>query len=326
MKKYLKGLLIGLAALLTLLLGMGYYMLGIALKPDELVTRSRNVEASYEHIFDQYPETRPWVDSLRQAGVLRSTWIANDEGENLHALCLPAPHPTPRTAVVVHGYTDNSIRMLPIAYLYNKVLGYNVLLPDLHGHGLSEGNEVQMGWKDRLDVLLWTEYAEEWVAREQNEAPQIVVHGISMGAATTMMVSGEVQHGVHQQPYVKCFVEDCGYTSAWDEFAGELKNRYGLPAFPVLHVASLLCGWEYGWQFDEASALNQVKRCTLPMLFIHGDEDTFVPTWMVHPLYEAKPEPKELWTVPGVDHAHSYRDARAEYTQRVAQFVGKYMK
>ena len=86
-------------------------------------------------------------------------------------------------------------------------------------------------------------------------------------------------------------MEDCGYTSVWDEFRGELKELFGLPAFPLLHTASWLCRQEYGWDFREASALEQVKKCTLPMLFIHGDADTFVPTWMAYPLYEAKPEP-----------------------------------
>ena len=154
----------------------------------------------------------------------------------------------------------------------------------------------------------------------------MVVHGISMGAATTMMASGEVGHAQYQQPFIKCFVEDCGYTSVWDEFRGELEEQFGLPAFPLLHTASWLCRQEYGWDFQEASALEQVKKCALPMLFIHGDADTFVPTWMVYPLYEAKPEPKELWIVPGTTHAMSYKDYPQEYTERVKKFVGKYIR
>ena len=139
-----------------------------------------------------------------------------------------------------------------------------------------------------------------------------------------MMFSGEVKQMNVQPP--KCFVEDCGYTSVWDEFAGELKNRFGLPAFPLLDIASLFCQWRYGWNFREASALEQVRQCTLPMLFIHGDADTFVPTWMVHPLYEAKPGPKELWLVPGAEHAVSYKENKEEYTRRVKNFVDKYIR
>ena len=250
-------------------------------------------------------------------GALRDTFIINSEGRQLHAIFAAGPEPTDKTAVIVHGYTDNAIRMLMIGYLYNKELKYNILLPDLQDQGLSDGPAIQMGWKDRLDVLRWMDIADDIYGRNT----RMVVHGISMGAATTMMVSGE-----EQKPFVKCFVEDCGYTSVWDEFSHELKGQFGLPPFPLLYTASWLCNAKYGWNFKEASSLNQVKKCKLPMLFIHGDADTYVPTWMVYPLYEAKSEPKELWLVPGATHAMSYKDYPQEYTQRVKNFVGKYIR
>ncbi len=321
MRKAIRYSLISTLALVALLLCAGYYMLGYALKPEGLVSRSRDITGSLEYLHETYPDVGRWIDSLQTAGALRDLYIENDEGTRLHALYVPAADTTRRTAVIVHGYTDNSIRMLMIGYLYSRQLKYNILLPDLYGHGMSEGTEVQMGWKDRLDVLRWTEEANHLFGGNT----QMVVHGISMGAATTMCVAGEVEHGLHQQPFVKCFVEDCGYTSAWDEFRGELKNQFGLPAFPLLHVASALCDMEYGWSFREASPLEQVKKSTRPMLFIHGDADTFVPTWMVHPLYEAKPGPKELWIVPDAEHAVAYKENPETYTRKVGEFVGKYI-
>ena len=323
-KKALKYSFIGAAAIMALLLCAGYFTLGFALRPDALDTRSRDLTASYEHMVKEFPELEVWIDSLYQAGALRDWYIENERGEQLHAIYVRAAQPTQRTAVIVHGYTDNAVRMLHIGYLYSRLLGYNILLPDLHAHGLSQGSAIQMGWLDRLDVLQWMETADELFGREIG-GTQMVVHGISMGAATTMMVSGEVQHGIHQAPYVKCFVEDCGYTSVWDEFKSELKARFHLPPFPLLHIASKLCDWEYGWNFRQASALEQVKKCTLPMLFIHGDSDDFVPTWMVHPLYEAKPEPKELWLAPGPGHALSYKHNPEEYIARVKAFTEKYI-
>lgn len=68
--------------------------------------------------------------------------------------------PTDRTAVIVHGYTDCAVRMLMIGYLYNHDLGYNILLPDLHYHGQSEGRAIRMGWLDRFDLLHWMEVAD----------------------------------------------------------------------------------------------------------------------------------------------------------------------
>ena len=325
MKKNLKPLLIALFLLLTLLVCAGYYLLGYALRPNDLAVRSRNIEESVELMAERYPQLGPWLDSLSTAQALREVWMTGAAGENLRALYVEAAQPTDRTAVIVHGYTDNAIRMMMIGYLYSHELGFNILLPDLHGHGMSEGSEIRMGWLDRLDVLQWMLYADELFGRPNGGTTRMVVHGISMGADTTMMVSGDVNQEGNLMPFVKCFVEDCGYTSVWDEFQGEMKGQFGLPAFPLLHIASLLCKLEYGWSFREASALQQVARCQLPMLFIHGEDDTFVPTEMVYPLYEAKPEPKALWIAPGSAHALSYRDHPEEYTARVKAFVEQYI-
>ena len=86
---------------------------------------------------------------------MRDTFIINSEGRQLHAIFAAGPEPTDKTAVIVHGYTDNAIRMLMIGYLYNKELKYNILLPDLQDQGLSDGPAIQMGWKDRLDCAGW---------------------------------------------------------------------------------------------------------------------------------------------------------------------------
>lgn len=316
MKKNIRYGLLGLLAVAVVALtGGSFYMLGYSLTPKD--NKGKDIPGSYEYMHSKYPFITPWLDSLQTTGALRDTFIINRKGRQLHAMFASAAKPTDKTAVIVHGYTDNAIRMLMIGYLYNNDLNYNILLPDLQDNGLSEGPAIQMGWKDRLDVLNWMNIANDIFGKHT----QMVVHGISMGAATTMMVSGEAQ-----QPFVKCFVEDCGYTNVWDEFSFQLKDMFGLPEFPLMYTTSWLCNAKYGWNFQEASSLEQVKKCSLPMFFIHGDADTYVPTRMVYPLYEAKSEPKELWIVPGATHAMSYKDYPQEYTERVKKFVGKYIR
>ena len=159
----------------------------------------------------------------------------------------------------------------------------NVLLPDLHGHGKSEGKAIQMGWNDRKDIEQWIPIAEQ-MFRDSHHPSRIVLHGVSMGAATTMNVSGD--KGIPS--YVKAYIEDCGYTSVRDEFADQLKAQFGIPEFPLLPITSQLCQMKYGWNFYEASSLRQIAHCYRPMLFIHGDNDTYVPSWMVHPLYNPR--------------------------------------
>lgn len=304
-----------IAIIFILLIGAGFYMLDYSLKPGN---ESRDLQGSYQHMYKEYPVLSSWVDSLNQAKALKDTFIVAQDGARLHAYYIAAAAPTAKTSVVVHGYTDNAIRMFMIAYLYNHDLGYNVLIPDLRNAGQSDGDHFQMGWLDRLDVLQWMDVAHHIYG----DSTRMVVHGISMGAATTMMVSGE-----KQQDYVKCFVEDCGYTDVWDEFAYKLKSNFGLPSFPLLNMTNTLCKLKYGWSFKEASALKQVKKSTLPMFFIHGDSDTYVPTSMIDTLFRAKEQgEKEYWVVPGATHAMSYRDHTKEYTQKVKNFTDKFIR
>lgn len=315
MKKRIVYAVMAVAALFIAATAFGsFYLLDYA-----LASKPESHRKNWGKAMAWYPELRPWLDSIKHEQAWRDTFAVMPDGTLAHAVYISSRKAGGRTAVVVHGYTNNSIDMLHIARIYNKEMHCNVLLPDLHGHGQSGGSDIRMGWLDRLDVLRWIRLAPQ-MAAVPDDSLRLVVHGISMGAATTMCVSGEPTPS-----YVRCFVEDCGYTSAWDEFAHELRGRFSLPEFPLLYTSSWLAECKYGWSFKEASPLRQVAKCRKPMLFIHGSKDTFVPTWMVYPLYGAKPKPKELWIAPGSEHAFSYRDHREEYTRRVCKFVGKYM-
>lgn len=301
--------------ILAALTAASFYMLRFSLAPDP---NRRDTDSTYNILYSRFPDMKPWMDSIRAGGHLRDTFVVSPAGERQHAYYLACDDACGKTAVLVHGYKDSAIKFFYFGRMYNRDLHYNVLMPDLHAHGLSDGNDIQMGWKDADDVLNWIKVAEE-IFRDDNYRTAMIVHGVSMGAATTMNVSGK-----DLPEYVNAFVEDCGYTSVWDEFSMQLKEMFGLPAFPLMHSTSLLCNMKYGWNFKEASPLISVSRCTRPMLFIHGDADDFVPFSMMQPLYDAKPEPKEFWVAPGSAHANAYRDHPEEYTAVVRQFLDKW--
>ena len=320
-----KGIIIAFVIVIVVMvvatIGGSFYMLDFALAPDAERT---DTAASFRQLVEKHPEVKPWLDSLNQRGALCDTFINMPSGERHHGYFIrqatdstknvadstTMSHPV---AIVVHGWRDTAIKFMTITRIY-ELAGYHVLMPDRHAHGLSEGEAVQMGWKDRKDVLHWMTVASKLFGTND-----FVIHGVSMGAATTMCVSGE-----KMPECVKTvrFVEDCGYTSVWDEFSYELKEEFGLSDFPILYASSLLCKIKYGWSFGEASSIKQVRKCPYPMLFIHGDDDTFVPSEMVHPLYEAKQGEKDLWITKGTKHARSYSDYREEYIQRVRAFIG----
>ena len=304
----MKRLLIALALLIALFatatIGGSFYMLDYALAPNP---ERQDTAQRFASLCQEYPETKPWLDSLRHARALLDTFIVMPSGERHHGYVVRQSGEPRRTAIIIHGWRDQGIGMLMIARLYER-MGWNIIVPDLHAHGLSEGKAIGMGWQERKDLLHWLQLF---------QTDTMAVHGISMGAATTMNLSGEpMPEGIKSIR----FIEDCGYTSVWDEFEYELREEFGLPAFPLLYTTSLLCRLKYGWSFTQASPLHQVAHSPHPMLFIHGDDDHFVPSWMVHPLYASKSTPKELWVTHGVPHALSYKTYPEEYARRIQAF------
>ena len=286
-------------------IGGSFYMLDYALAPSP---DRKDTSACFQWLFETYPQTRPWVDSLRRAEALRDTFVVMPRCERHHAYIIRQRPRSNKTAVLIHGWRDQAIWMMSIGQVYER-MGYNLVLPDLHAHGLSDGEAVGMGWQERRDILHWMSLF---------LTDTMVVHGVSMGAATAMNVSGEQMHeGIRSLK----FVEDCGYTSVWDEFSYEMGEEFGLSDFPLMYSTSLLCRLKYGWSFGEAAPLRQIARCRYPMLLIHGDSDDFVPSWMVRRLYDAKPEPKRIWVTRGVQHAHSFKDYPEEYARRLSDFL-----
>ncbi|MBQ3911324.1 MAG: alpha/beta hydrolase, partial [Muribaculaceae bacterium] len=104
-------------------------------------------------------------------------------------------------------------------------------------------------------------------------------------------------------------------------------NEFSLPEFPLLYSTSALCKLRYGWTFGEASAVKQLKKSTLPMLFIHGDADTFVPYAMLDTLYAAKTTGyKEKFIAHSTTHARSFTRHQREYISHVKKFVKRFIK
>lgn len=298
------------------LFGAAWYLVDYALLPDE---ERRDTRLAYERLYERVPDMREWVDSVARVGALRDTFILMPDGRRAHALYMRSDSAHGRTAVILHGYKNTAQTFLYLGRMYSSDLDCNILLPDLYAHGLSDGEDVQMGWLDRLDVARWLDVAHSAFGNGQDSV-RIVLHGVSMGAATTMCVSGE-----RLPDYVRCFVEDCGYTSTSAELGQQLEEQFHLPRFPLLPLASGICKMRFGWAFGDGMPLQQVARCSRPMLFIHGDSDTFVPTAFVYELYKAKPQPKQLWIAAGSRHAKSYIDHPAEYTRTVRKFLMKYL-
>lgn len=249
----------------------------------------------------------PFFDNARKEEIS----IRSEEGLRLQGYIIHKQDT--RFVILLHGYTQDARGIAgPASWFWEK--GYSVLLPDARGHGRSEGDYFGMGWKERRDVLLWVEEL-----NRRYHTPQIVLYGISMGGATVMMATGEPLPS-----NVVAAVEDCGYTSVWDEFAYQMKTRVHLPSFPYLYLADRIARRRAGYGFREASAVSQVAKSKTPTLFIHGDADDFVPYEFLRQVYDAAACEKEMLTVPGAPHGLSAPTNPELYWSRVSAFLEKH--
>ena len=301
--------LIVLAVLAVLLVGAllfaGNYLFRFALDP-----RAGGMISSYEEGSLTLEGDSAWFAENSQ-----DRWLTSRDGLELHALYLPRED-SHKYAVICHGYGSVPQFGGRFAAKFYE-MGYSVLAPAARAHERSGGRYAGMGWLERRDIVAWVD-----AIVEQDPDAEIVLFGVSMGGATVMMTAGEAD----LSPNVKCVIEDCGYSSVWDEFAGQLKELFGLPTFPVLDAASLVTQARAGFGFKEASAVEQLKKTSLPMLFIHGEEDTFVPYAMLDVVYEACASPdKEKLSVPGAAHGEASWEAPELYWATVEAFLAKYI-
>ncbi|WP_025020231.1 alpha/beta hydrolase [Ligilactobacillus equi] len=253
-----------------------------------------------------------WLKKVR-----KQTWtqMAANSDLKLKATYVPATKKTNKTIVVAHGYHENHGRMASYIRMFHN-LGYNVLAPDDRGAGQSQGKYTTFGWLDRLDYVKWIQL----VVKKTGQDAQIGLFGVSMGGATVMMTSGE-----RLPRQVKAIIEDCGYDSVENELTYQLKNLFALPKQPLITTASWVARFKVGFDFLHASAAEQLKHNHLPIFFIHGDQDKYVPTKMVYQNYRASQGPKQLWITKKTAHAMSYYNYPHVYRTKTAAFFAKYL-
>lgn len=305
-----------LVLLLAVLIFAGNYLVDFAIvrkenakdvAPESTVT-AENQEIIDSNIKEIQEQTDQWLQMVRQ----EDAELVSEDGLKLKGDVFWTDSGSHKWLIAVHGYTGKRQDMQNVAGFYG-LQGYNVLTPDMRAHGESQGTYIGMGWLDRQDILKWIQYV-----IDLDDQAEIVLHGISMGGATVMMASGEK---LPQQ--VKGIVEDCGYTSVWDIFSDELSYLFHLPDFPILYAADGIAWLRAGYEFKSASALEQVAKSQVPILFIHGSEDNFVHTDMVYELFDACQAPKDLLVIQGAGHGDAYKMDPELYFHTVFSFLEK---
>ena len=212
--------------------------------------------------------------------------------------------------LMFHGYRGDGERDLSTGIRRAKECGRNVLIVDQRGHGKSEGHTISFGINERLDCLVWINKIIEVFGQDT----KIILTGISMGAATVMMASN-----LDLPSNVIGILADCGYDSPKNIIIKYINDLH-LPAkifYPFVKLGALIFGH---FNIEKASPIESVKEAKVPIIFIHGEKDTFVPCSMSEKLYKECISRKQLTIIENAEHGISYLFEPETYVSALKEF------
>ncbi len=216
------------------------------------------------------------------------------------------------TVLLMHGYRSGAMHDFSCAFKYYFDKGFNLLVPDQRAHGKSGGKFITYGIKERFDAKCWMEHINKIV-----EGGTIYANGVSMGASTLLMATG-----LELPENLKGIIADCGFTSPAEIIKKVIKEDMKLPLFPIYYTTRILTKIVAGFDFEEYSAVTAVKNSPVPILFLHGKSDEFVPFYMGEEIYNAtKSEKKAVW-VENADHGCSFMTDRDTCLAEIYNFLG----
>lgn len=266
----------------------------------------------WEKYIPMMKERREWMMQQPHEDV----WITSHDGLKLHGTYFKGNEGN-KAVICFHGYTSEGLNDYGSLSHYYLKHGFRMLLIDLRAHGKSEGEHIGFGNMDRLDGMRWV----EWMVEKMGEDAQILLHGNSMGSATVCMMSG-----LELPPQVKGVISDCAFTSMKEVFTHVLHSMYHIPAFPMLQIADWANKRQVGYGLDDLSSAREVRKAKVPFLFIHGEDDVFVPCWMTEEIYKNCASPKTKLIVKGAGHGESYYKDTEGYERAMDSFIGGVIK
>ena len=273
------------------------YMMKVAMDRD--LPNMRHMGAARAHL-GGIPNAEALFKTLEQKGEkLKSTpcetvEITAYDGEKLVGHLCRCEN-AERVIVAMHGWRSSWWRDFGMISGFWQENRCTVLYAEQRGQNNSGGDYMGFGLMERFDCLEWA----KWV-NERFDLP-IYLAGVSMGATTVLMASGlDLPAGV------RGIIADCGFTSPDGIWRHVARNNLHLPYGIRSAAANSICRKMIQMGSNDCSTLQALEKNRVPVLFIHGADDHFVPVEMTYENYKACTAPKRLLVVPGADHGMSY--------------------
>lgn len=247
-------------------------------------------------------ESKTWFKNSNY----KEVYIKSFDKKKLHAYEIKNKLNT--WVIIVHGYTNNALEMLDVAYNFYKK-GYSILLIDQRAHGKSDGVYSTHGFYERKDMLSWIDYI------NKKKKTKIILYGISMGGTVIMRTVGEKLPN-----NVICAIEDCGFISNYDQFYNQLKYLKFLPK-PIISSFNIFSSIFFGFNIYKFKPEEILMNGKIPFMFIHGSSDKLVPPKNAYDAYQLYKGKKKLLIIDGAKHMKSSIQDSKKYYNEIFSFI-----
>lgn len=247
-------------------------------------------------------ESKTWFKNSNY----KEVYIKSFDKKKLHAYEIKNKLNT--WVIIVHGYTNNALEMLDVAYNFYKK-GYSILLIDQRAHGKSDGIYSTHGFYERKDMLSWIDYI------NKKKKTKIILYGISMGGTVIMRTVGE-----NLPNNVICAIEDCGFISNYDQFYNQLKYLKFLPK-PIISSFNIFSSIFFGFNIYKFKPEEILMNGKIPFMFIHGSSDKLVPPKNAYDAYQLYKGKKKLLIIDGAKHMKSSIQDSKKYYNEIFSFI-----
>lgn len=214
-----------------------------------------------------------------------------------------------KTVICLPGYMTSAVKSFASLVPFYKENGYNVLLVTNRGHAESGGKHITFGAKESKDLLKWIDKINELYPNGE-----ILLHGIELGANSALLISGNLPLNV------KGIISDSAYSKPWDIFVYQIKQIYHLSPFPILHIAEYFSK-RFAKVNHQDSAVKAVASSSVPILFLHGAKDMFVPSYMCNACFESCTSPKAMIIVEGAGHNQAHFKDKETVENGITEFL-----
>lgn len=236
--------------------------------------------------------------------------IESYDGYRLKAFYVPAPQASDRYVIISHGYTYNRHGSLRYLHMFRS-FGYNCLIYDNRGHGANPRTKCTMGVRESKDLLRVI----DWVHERFGKDIILGLHGESMGSALQIMA-------LKEKPVVQFVVNDCGYADLMGVLTHNIGGSLHLPKC-FCYLASAACRVVYGYSFTGVRPIDSLKDNAIPICFMHGAADDFIPCSHSERMHQAMTAYSELHLFPGAAHGLSIDSDEEGYCRIVKEFLYK---